>query len=169
MSEAIVKWKKDLTFRGETNHKEIMFDSRYKDHTELEGSAPSDVFLLSIVSCSSMGTVMTLNDQNIKFANFEAKINADTESSQQNPYHFTRFRIEYYLESIEDTTKIVEAINTSHEKYCPMVYMAEKIAPIQYEVFVDGKLFHQSPNFQQKQTVVCDSEICDVYYDFPTK
>ena len=169
MSELIVKWEKGLVFAGQASNREVMFDNRYKDHTELEGTAPSDVFLLTIASCSSMGTVMSLNNQDVTFSGFKTTISADTESSQQNPYHFTRFRIEYYFESLNDTDNIIEAINISHAKYCPMVFMAEKIAPIQFEVFVDGKLFHQSPNFQPEQTVICDSEICDNYYDFPSK
>ena len=168
MSTVKVKWIKDLTIIGEATPKSVYFDNRYKEHTKMEGSAPTDVFLMSIVGCSLMSAVSILDKQMVKFDGIEASIEAETQSSVDNPYHFTRFRISYNLENVTDGDfdKISKAIELSHNKYCPMIFMAEKIAPVQYEIFVNNTLINKSENWEDKVLPICDSEICDNYYTY---
>ena len=166
MSTVKARWIKDLQIVGNANHENVNFDNRYKDHTELEGSAPTDVFLLSIIGCSTMASVAVLNKTGIAFGGVDTEIEAETQSSIDNPYHFTRFRIKYNFSKVneEDCAKLKEAVKLSHNKYCPMVFMVEKIAPVQYEIYIDDTLAFKSENWESKALPICDNEICDNYY-----
>lgn len=166
MSKASVKWVKDLLVEGQSNHNVIPFDSRYKDHQQREGSAPTNVFLMSIVGCSIMGTVFAMDKNNIKFEGVDANIEALYDSTVDIPYNFTLFRIEYHFTGVKDVKGAIESVEMSHDKYCPMIYMAKKIAPVQYEIWFDGELQHKSANWVEKQISKCTGEICDSYYAY---
>lgn len=168
MNTIKTKWLKDLIIIGKANHKEISFDSRHKDHVDLEGSAPTRVFLMSIIGCSTMSIVATLNKEKLPFGGIEALINVETESSIDKPYGFTRFRLKYFVEGVSETNQqqLLDCIEISHQKYCPMVHMAEKISPVQYEVSLDGNLIFKSSNWKEREITSCDNEICDSYYAY---
>lgn len=168
MNEIKVKWIKGLIVEGEALHKSIRFDTRHKDHNELEGSSPTDVFLMSIISCSTMAAVASLDSNNVLFKGVEAVIEVDTESSIDTPYQFTRFRIKYFFQEvdIEQEASLIEAVQLSHTKYCSMIFMAEKIAPVQYEIINSDVSIHKSSNWKENSVAKCESEICDIYYAY---
>ncbi len=161
-------WLNDLHFRTNIDRETINFDARYKDIDSKDGAAPLRVFLSSIIACSSMMAASVLKDQSIKFKNFHSDIETEHESSQQNPHHITRFDIRYFFEGLtaNDEKIAIDAIKQSHEKYCPMIVMIEKIAPVQYEIYNDNKLIGQSENWRDKDPHVCTTDICDSYYSY---
>lgn len=168
MNTIKAKWLKDLVISGKANHKEIYFDSRHKEHVDLEGAAPTRVFLMSIIGCSTMSIVAKLNKEELRFDGIESSIEAETESSIDKPYLFTRFRIKYFVEGVSenDEQQLLDYIEMCHQKYCPMVYMAEKISPVQYEIIIDDNIIFKSSNWTEKKQTTCDNEICDKYYAY---
>lgn len=168
MNEIKVKWVNNLVLEGSAEHKNIYFDSRHKDKTELNGSSPTNVFLLSIIGCSTMSSVAALHRNDVMFKGVETFIDTDTESNIDNPYHFTRFRIKYIFQEVdkEQEESLIESVKVSHQKYCPMVFMAEQIAPVQYEILNNDTLIHKSENWIEKNIPECDSEICEKYYAY---
>lgn len=167
MEKVKLSWIQDLYFKGATTSNVVVpFDSHIIDPTKRKGANPTDVFLMSILGCASMSSVSLLKKMRIDFSDFSSEIEGVVGSSFDHPFYFTRFVIHYNIYGSEELNKerIQEAINKTHEKYCPMVYMASKIGPVSFSIALNDTVFYKSDNWEDIDRECPGSEICSEYY-----
>ncbi|MGB1253689.1 MAG: OsmC family protein [Candidatus Promineifilaceae bacterium] len=85
--------------------------------TEWKALKPSDLLVLSLLSCSGYDVVMILKRQRQQMTNLY--IEADAEHASEAPYQFTKIHLNYKVEGKNlDPKKVERAIILSEEKYC---------------------------------------------------
>jgi putative redox protein len=85
--------------------------------TEWKALKPSDLLVLSLVSCSGYDVVMILKRQRQDLTGLY--ITADAEQASEPPYAFTHIHLHYKVTGQDlDAGKVERAIALSEEKYC---------------------------------------------------
>ena len=85
--------------------------------TEWKALKPSDLLVLSLLSCSGYDVVMILKRQRQQMTDLE--IEAQAEQASEPPYQFTNIHLHYKVQGKSlDPKKVERAIKLSEEKYC---------------------------------------------------
>ncbi len=166
MSTVKVSWSKNAYITTELNFEKIKFNDRQINIHHKEGVSAINLFLSSIIGCSTTTVLSLCKKRELSLEHLNTYIGTDEESSVDHPLSIERFRVKYIFEGVfkTDHEKLIWAVDSTHDKYCPMIYMAKRIAPVQYELHANGVLIHKSSNWQEELSVECDNVICDPYY-----
>ena len=125
MGHLAVKWVGDgdsQMFIGRDSFGHVtMAGSWPKDNndewTEWKALKPSDLLVLSLLSCSGYDVVMILKRQRQVMTDLH--IEAEAEQASEPPYQFTKIHLHYKVEGKGlDPKKVERAIKLSEEKYC---------------------------------------------------
>ena len=85
--------------------------------TEWKALKPSDLLVLSLLSCSGYDVVMILKRQRQEMTDLH--IEAQAEQASEAPYAFTNIHLHYKVTGKSlDPKKVERAIKLSEEKYC---------------------------------------------------
>lgn len=105
----------------------------------LESLNPKELFLFATGECAGLTITHLLNEHIVDVTNFtisvEGTLSTPTLVAESR---FTSFNIIYRIEcrTLKDQIVISRAINLAHEKYCGLVQMARKIAPLTHETSI---------------------------------
>lgn len=92
-----------------------------------------------------MDVIPLFNKMRVRFE--KVSIDVKAESSDTIPMVYTAFHMTYHIQgNKEDAAKIDKAIRLSQEKYCGVGLMMKKIAPITYEILLNGEPLKPYPN-----------------------
>ena len=105
----------------------------------LESLNPKELFLFATGECAGLTIAHLLNEHIKDITNFEISIEGTLSTPTLTAEsRFTSFHITYRIEcqTLKDQIVISRATNLAHEKYCGLLQMARKIAPLTHETSV---------------------------------
>lgn len=101
--------------------------------------APKALMLYAGVKCAALSALHIMRRERVAPERFEISMAGEIgEATVQEPSVFTSFHVVYNVEcdTDDDQVKVSRAIKLAHEKYCGMVRMLSRIAPVTYEIAV---------------------------------
>ncbi|MCB9162082.1 MAG: OsmC family protein [Caldilineaceae bacterium] len=105
--------------------------------TEWKALKPSDMLVLSLMSCSGYDVVMILKRQRQQLTGLH--ITADAEQAAEPPYAFTHIHLHYSLAGHElDADKVARAIALSEEKYCSVAATIKGVTQLTHSYDIQG-------------------------------
>lgn len=119
MSETVeINWVRDEMFAGRDRYgNSIVIGSTPKSDPQFKGVKPSDLLLLSLLSCSAHDVVKILEKQRHKL--YTLRATAVSVQQDHPPYAFERIHVHYRLTGHELRAEHVKrAIELSETKYC---------------------------------------------------
>lgn len=134
----IVTWHKRLHFEGKAGDNKVSFDVPKEDGGTDKGPAPKEMLLMSMGACSGMNVADILTKMQLPFDFLSVGVTAELSSEDTHPIMFTSFSMEYRIEGpalVSD--KVARAVELSQTKYCSIVAMMRKVAPISYTVYAN--------------------------------
>jgi len=106
------------------------------DWTEYKGLKPSDLLVISLLSCSGYDVVMILKRQRQNLTGLT--ITADAQQDPEPPYAFTHIHLHYAASGPDlDEAKVARAIQLSEEKYCSVAATIRGVAEITHSYTVE--------------------------------
>lgn len=136
-AQITLDWKKDLTFEAMLDGHKIMIDRAIEDGGNDEGPRPKALMLIAMAGCSGMDVVPLFKKMRVRFESVSIDVKAET--SDTIPMVYTAFHVTYHVNgNADDKAKIEKAVRLSQEKYCGVALMMKKIAPITYQIILNG-------------------------------
>ncbi len=128
--------KISLKSNGSLNAFEASNEAGHKIQLSGDGSAvgPMESVLMAAAGCSTIDIVMILGKMKQPLENIEVKVSS--ERREEIPRTFTNIHLHYILTGDLKEKKVIQAIDSSLEKYCSVSKMLEKSAEItsSYEI-----------------------------------
>ena len=144
-AQITLNWEKDLTFKTLLDGHKVTIDRDMENGGNDEGPRPKALMLVALAGCSAMDVIPLFNKMRVRFE--KVSIDVKAESSDTIPMVYTAFHMTYHIQgNKEDAAKIDKAIRLSQEKYCGVGLMMKKIAPITYEILLNGEPLKPYPN-----------------------
>lgn len=136
-----LNWKKDSTFETVLDGHTVTIDTSKENGGNGEGVRPKALMLVSLAGCSGLDVVSLFRKMRVHFESLSIHVTA--EMSDQIPAIYTAFHVTYQVSAhTDDSVKIEKAIRLSQEKYCGVALMMRKIAPISYEITLNGSVLN---------------------------
>jgi putative redox protein len=139
MKTARVKWIENLKFMGEapSGHSIIMDGS-----TDVGGddtaARPGELTLVALGGCTGFDIVSILKKMRVEIDSFEVIVDAD--QREEHPKTWSKLHLKYIFKGNNiDESKVVKAIELSHEKYCSVSAMLKKSAELTWEYQIIAK------------------------------
>lgn len=108
-------------------------------HKELAQLNPKELMLYSAALCSGLTLDYIAKKKRVEPSLVEITVEGELSTAELMPESiFTRFYVIYRLEcmTIEEQRRLSEAATLTHEKYCGLMNMLRKIAPINHEISI---------------------------------
>lgn len=97
--------------------------------TEWKASKPSDLLVLSLLSCSSYDVVLILRRQRQQLTGLY--VTAEATQADEPPYQFTHIHLHYKATGVDlDESKVQRAIELSENKYCSVAATIKGVTEI---------------------------------------
>lgn len=101
---------------------------------------PKELLLHAAARCAALTVLMILKKERLSLKQFT--ISYSGELSEDSPYQtsvFTSFHAYYRAECpAEEQARVSRTLERAHDKYCSLVQMLRKIAPVTHEIEVVG-------------------------------
>ena len=132
--KAIVKWKGDLAFQGKAGSGHwVPMDTRRKEGELSVGTAPMELVLLGLGSCTAMDTISILNKKQVQVDDFWVEL--ASEAAADHPRVFTSVRLKFVFVGQDIPLEAAKrSVELSQERYCPVTAMLRKGTEITYEI-----------------------------------
>jgi putative redox protein len=102
-----------------------------------KGARPMQVLLMSLAGCTGIDVVSILDKQRQQYTRFDMELDAErTEVASAKP--FSHITITFHFEGEIEPGKAQRAIELSMDKYCSVALTINKMAKIDYKLFVNG-------------------------------
>lgn len=143
-AQITLTWKKDQTFETQLDGHPITIDTIPENGGNNEGPRPKALMLIALAGCSGIDIVPLFRKMRVRFESVSIEVNAET--SDGIPMVYTAFHMVYHIcANIDDQSKIEKAVRLSQEKYCGVALMMKKIAPVTYEIILNGTRLNNQP------------------------
>ena len=113
------------------------FELRHGTHCDRLN--PKELLLCAAAKCAGLTALEIMKKEKVTPKKFEVTVtgNLSTDTLQAESV-FTGFNVIYNAEArnSDEHVKISRALNLGHEKYCGMVKMLQKIAPVSHEIAI---------------------------------
>ena len=100
---------------------------------------PKTLLLYAAAKCSGMTALMIMDKERFRPKRFEIGISGElSDETPQSESTFKSFHVVYNIEcdTEDDQAKVSRAVTLAHEKYCGMMQMLRKVAPVSHEIAV---------------------------------
>lgn len=100
---------------------------------------PKALMLLAAAKCSGMTAVTLFRKMQIHPKSFENECSGTLSTDHLMPEStFTAIDLTYNVEcsTIDEQARVSHALNLTHDKYCGVVKMLRKIAPVAHEIYI---------------------------------
>lgn len=114
-------------------------DFRLSGSREVAELNPKELLLYAAATCAGKTVAGILAKMNIAPQSLEitvsGELNTDTVVAQSV---YSSFDVAYsvYCDTVADQSKVARAINLANEKYCGLIQMLRRIAPVAHEVAI---------------------------------
>ena len=139
MADVTLKWRENMVFDAYVNGFNIALDAQ-QEGKQAMGPSPKPLLLVSLAGCTGMDIVSLAAKMRVGFSSFS--VDAHSETSQgDHPHVYTSFKVIYRFEGEGvDPSKPMKMVTLSQEKYCGVAEMMRRIAPLTFEVYLNGEL-----------------------------
>ena len=144
-----LSWVSQMQFKSDTRGHENILDATLQSGGLNKGPNPKEYVLQGIAGCTAMDVVFYLNKYKEVPLSFDVEIDADL-TEKTMPTYFKEVRLKYVLLGDQlSKDKVISAVEKSMTKYCGVSFMISKVAPIKYDVFLNGeKIFSGQAKFE---------------------
>lgn len=100
---------------------------------------PKELLLYAAATCAGKTIAGILSKMNIVPQSFEITVSGELNTDKviaQSIYKSFDVTYNVYCDSLTDQSKVSRAINLANEKYCGLIQMLRKIAPVAYEIAI---------------------------------
>lgn len=142
---ASVYQKSGLRFVGRASGHKVTIDLSKDRGGTGKGASPLEFFLWSLGSCSGLSIASILGKMGIVLDGFRVDVYGELSPKDSFPVVFTRFKVVYRMEGTRLSSEpIVKAVTLAEEKYCPLMTLFPRIAPVNYELYINGVLIREA-------------------------
>ena len=110
-----------------------------KGSTSCDRLNPKELLLCAAAKCAAMTALGIMDKENVTPQKFEVSVEGTLSTDTLRAESiFTDFNVNYNAEArnSDEHVKISRAINLGHDKYCGMVKMLSKIAPLSHQIAI---------------------------------
>lgn len=110
-----------------------------EEELRCEQMTPKALMLYAGAKCAGLSALHIMRRERVAPKRFEISMAGEiSEATAQEPSLFTSFHAVYNIEcdTDDDQVKVSRAVKLAHEKYCGMVRMLGRIAPVTHEIAV---------------------------------
>ena len=116
-------------------------DSQFelKNGTPCDRLNPKELLLCAAAKCAAMTALGIMDKENVTPKKFEITVSGELSTDTLKAESvFTSFIVVYNAETRtqDEHVKVSRALNLTHDKYCGMVKMLNKIAPVSHEIAI---------------------------------
>ena len=100
---------------------------------------PKTLLLYAAAKCVGKTALMIMDKERFRPKRFEIGISGElSDETPQSESTFKSFHVVYNIEcdTEDDQAKVSRAVTLAHEKYCGMMQMLRKVAPVSHEIAV---------------------------------
>ena len=100
---------------------------------------PKALLLYAAAKCVGKTALMIMDKERFRPKRFEIGISGElSDETPQSESTFKSFHVVYNIEcdTEDDQAKVGRAVTLAHEKYCGMMQMLRKVAPVSHEIAV---------------------------------
>lgn len=131
-------WKGGMQFDAQVGEHTIVLDASEEFGGMNLGVRPKPLLLVALAGCSGMDIASLARKMRVEFDKIE--IEADAEKSGEIPTTYTSMVLKYRFQGKGvDPAKPLKMVNLSQEKYCGVASMLRLVAPISFEVYLNGE------------------------------
>ena len=101
--------------------------------------SPKTLLLYAAAKCVGKTALMIMDKERFRPKRFEIGISGElSDETPQSESTFKSFHVVYNIEcdTEDDQAKVGRAVTLAHEKYCGMMQMLRKVAPVSHEIAV---------------------------------
>lgn len=138
-TRAVVRRVKGLSLVGKSDSGHwTMIDTKANLGGNEGASAPMELLLISLGSCTGMDVLSILAKMRQPVEDF--RIELEAEQAPEHPKVYTEIRMTYVVKGHVEPAKLERAIKLSQERYCPVTAMLRKSADIKtsYRIETSG-------------------------------
>ena len=102
---------------------------------------PKTLLLYAAAKCVGKTALMIMDKERFRPKRFEIGISGElSDETPQSESTFKSFHVVYNIEcdTEDDQAKVSRAVTLAHEKYCGMMQMLRKVAPVSHEIAVSA-------------------------------
>lgn len=134
--EALVTWKEDLHFEGESAGQVVQMDGVHADGSPSLGASPMRLLLMALGGCTAMDVASLMKKMRQDVTHFEILVRG--ERCDDHPRIYTGMELVYRVRGNNLSREMVEkAVKLSEEKYCSVSGMLKKAAPIRISIEIE--------------------------------
>lgn len=120
---------------------ELLQDTEFKlsGSREIADLNPKEMILYAAATCAGKTIAGILSKMNIVPQSFEITVSGELNTDKviaQSVYKSFHVTYNVYCDTVTDQSKVSRAINLANEKYCGLIQMLRKIAPVAYEIAI---------------------------------
>lgn len=138
MEQVKLDWKGGMQFDAQVGDHVITLDASEELGGMNLGARPKPLLLVALAGCTGMDIASLARKMRVEFDKIE--IEADAEKNDEIPAVYTSMTLIYRFEGKGiDPSKPLKMVNLSQERYCGVANMLRTVAPIGFEVYLNGE------------------------------
>lgn len=138
MEQVKLNWKGGMQFDAQVGEHVIVLDASEELGGMNLGVRPKPLLLVALAGCTGMDIASLARKMRVEFQKIE--IEADAEKSDEIPATYTSMTLKYRFEGKGiDPAKPLKMVDLSQERYCGVANMLRQVAPIAFEVYLNGE------------------------------
>lgn len=138
MEQVKLNWKGGMQFDAQVGEHVIVLDASEELGGMNLGVRPKPLLLVALAGCTGMDIASLARKMRVEFQKIE--IEADAEKSDEIPATYTSMTLKYRFEGKGiDPAKPLKMVDLSQERYCGVANMLRQVAPITFEVYLNGE------------------------------
>lgn len=136
-AQITLQWIENSTFETELNGHPVLIDTSVENGGNDAGPRPKALMLVALGGCTGMDVAPLFRKMRIRFNDLSIEVTAGT--SDGIPMVYTSFHVIYHISgNPDDSAKMIKAVRLSQEKYCGVTLMMKKIAPVTWDIVLNG-------------------------------
>lgn len=140
--KSTASWKSGFSFEAQIRNHTVQIDSPEIGGKDT-GPTPKEMLITSAITCTGMDVVSLLRKNKIDLREF--KVTGSGDARAEHPRIFGELEFVYDLKvEFQDLKaeipKILECVDLSMTKYCPVSATVAAVSPIFYTVVVNGEI-----------------------------
>lgn len=137
MEQVKLNWKGGMQFDAQVGEHVIVLDASEELGGMNLGVRPKPLLLVALAGCTGMDIASLARKMRVEFDRIE--IEADAEKNDEVPATYTSLTLKYRFEGQGiDPAKPLKMVGLSQERYCGVANMLRQVAPIAFEVYLNG-------------------------------
>lgn len=136
--KVILEWKGGMQYDAHVGEHTITLDASEELGGMNLGARPKPLLLVALAGCTGMDIASLARKMRVDFDRIQ--IEADADKTDEVPSLYTSMTLKYRFEGKDiDPAKPLKMVALSQERYCGVADMLRRVAPIGFEVYLNGE------------------------------